>query len=167
MRAFILVLATILFAGAASAQSAPNGAKFGDWTLICKAEGVGETNCYLAQRIINKESGALISEVRLTSVDTDAGRKTHMLAFTPDGVELSKRSGYVVDKATTQVALHWRSCAQKICRAEAFLTAEQTAALKAGAKMLFGYQKFRAKKPVVFPLSLTGVSAGLLALSNS
>lgn len=166
MRIFSIIVAAVLFAGAASAQSAPNGAKFGDWTLVCKAAGVGETECSLIQRIIKKETSALIAEVRLTTLNSDDGRKVHMAVFTPEGAELTKRSGYRVDKSTTQVALHWRTCAKKLCRAEAFLDPEQVAALRAGATMWFGYQQFLAKKPVIFPLSLTGVSAGLLALSN-
>jgi invasion protein IalB len=167
MRILTLIIAAVLFAGAASAQSAPNGAKFGNWTLVCKAAGVGKTDCALIQRIIKKDSGALISEIRLSSVKTDNGRKVHMVVFTPGGPELTKRAGYRVDKSTQVVALHWRTCAQKLCRAEAYLSAEQTAALKAGANMVFGYQQFRVEKPILFPLSLTGVSAGLLALSNS
>lgn len=151
---------------AASAQTAANGEKFGDWTLRCVAKGVGETSCALAQTLNAAETGAFVAEVGLTTQAGENGAQVVMILLTPEGVALDLRPAYKVDEAAEQTALIWRACASGRCRAAAVLSAGEIAALKAGQRLIMAYQAFGAPQPIRIAISLNGVSAGLAALGQ-
>ncbi|MEL7465165.1 MAG: invasion associated locus B family protein [Pseudomonadota bacterium] len=163
------LIAALPFAGSAQ-ETAPsparNGAVFGDWTLRCVAEGVGETTCALVQRLAQAETNAFVAEVGLSRVATAEGDRTLIAVVTPEGTALNLRPAYLIDEAVEQVALTWRTCANGRCRAAAVLTDGQEAALKAGERMTLAYQFFGQAAPLRLPLSLSGVTAGLTALGG-
>ncbi|MEL6793555.1 MAG: invasion associated locus B family protein [Pseudomonadota bacterium] len=164
LAAALLALTPGLGSGAATAQSAANGAQFGDWTLRCVAEGVGETSCALIQRLAQAETNAFVAEVGLNVVEAEDGRRTLMILLTPEGTALSLRPAYVVDQSGDQVALNWRTCAKGVCRAAAVLTLEQETALMTGRRITLAYQFSGRDAPLRATLSLSGVTAGLAAL---
>ena len=159
---------TAFGAAAQSADEGPvrNGAKFGDWTLRCVAESVGQTNCALIQRLAQAETNAFVAEVGLNRANTAEGARTLLVLLTPDGTALNLLPAYVVDEGEEQVTLNWRTCASQLCRAAALLTTEQENALKAGGRMVLAYQRFGAQQPVRLAVSLSGVTAGLNALAG-
>lgn len=177
MRAALVALAVVGGAFGASAQttgktvaapgqSAPNGAQFGAWSLRCVAEGVGETSCALIQRLAQAEGGAFVAEVGLNLTEVDGASRVLMILLTPDGTALNLRPAYAVDDSETQTALSWRTCAGGLCRAGALLEEAEADALRAGARMVLGWQRFGAAEPVRIAVSLDGVSAGLQALTG-
>ena len=171
MRILIAAVAIIATALSASAQTtddgpARNGAAFGDWTLRCVAESVGETNCGLIQRLAQAETNAFVAEIGLNRANTADGARTLLVLLTPDGTALNLLPAYVIDEDEEQVTLNWRTCANRLCRAAVLLSPEQEAALKAGGRMALAYQRFGAQQPVRLSVSLSGVTAGLNALAG-
>lgn len=168
MAVCVMTAGTAFGAAAQNAGQGPakNGAKYGDWTLRCVAESVGQTNCALIQRLAQAESGAFVAEVGLNRAKTDQGDRTLLVMLTPDGAALNLLPAYLVDESEDQVTLNWRTCANQLCRAAVLLSPEQEAALKAGGRMVLAYQRFGASQPVRIAVSLTGVTAGLNALAG-
>jgi invasion protein IalB len=151
---------------AAPGQGAANGTQFGDWTLRCVAEGVGETSCALVQRLAQSESGAFVAEVGLSLMEVEGARRVLLILLTPDGTALNLNPAFVVDDSTDQTAMIWRTCAGGICRAGTLLEDAQTDALRKGQRMTMGYQRFGAAEPFRIAVSLTGVAVGLAALEG-
>lgn len=162
----VLIGALCGMAQAASAQEARNGATFGDWQLICEATGVNRTVCALRQTLSLTESGAFIAEVALRRVPSADGMRTVIVLSTPTGMFLPAAPGMAVDASDETLALEWRSCDARVCTASRVLTDEDVVALRDGAELRLGYRPVNQTEPVLFSISLSGVTAGLAALES-
>lgn len=155
-----------LAAQGGSAQDVRNGATFGAWQLICEATGVNRTVCALRQTLSLQDGGAFVAEVALRRIDTDDGPRTAIVLSTPTGMFLPATPGMAVDASDETLALEWRSCDARICTASRVLSDTELAALRAGAQLRLGYRPVNQPDPVLFSISLTGVTAGLAALDS-
>ena len=170
MAALALLAAPVLAQeeeGAAAAGPVANGTAFGDWRVACQAVAVGRTVCVLAQRIVARETGALVGEVTLRPAQGPEGAEALLMTLTvPTGLALRARPAYRIPPAEEERALDWETCGPRLCRAVRALGAEEVGALRAATSARVGYRPLRAEGPVVFDLSLRGVTAGLAALGR-
>lgn len=157
------LLGTVPFA---AAQDTPNGKSFGDWQLICEATGVNRTVCALRQTLSLRDGGAFIAEVALRRVPAEDGMRTVVVLSTPTGMFLPAAPGMAVDGSDETLSLEWRSCDARVCMASRVLTDDDVAALQRGAQLRLGYRPVTQTDPVLFSISLTGVTAGLAALDG-
>ena len=163
-RAGALTVAVLLAASPAAAQDpVANGTVFGDWTVVCAAEAVGRTVCALAQTLVDPADGALLAEIGLNPVGSGAEAQVVMVLRTPASMLLPVRPAFRVGEGPT-VALTWHTCAGESCTALLTLGAEDIAALRRGLTMIVGYQPLAQDRPLSFPVSLRGITAGLAAL---
>lgn len=166
----VLAVLAALFASAlphpAAAQDDPprNGTRFQDWTLSCRAEAVNTTTCAITQTLVRQSDDQFLAEFGLNRVDAEEGRRTVMIVRTPAGVDLRVDPAYRIDDAEDSTSLAWRTCAGQFCSAVLALDADQTEALKQGARMLFGYQPYGRQEAMAFNVSLSGITDGLDAL---
>jgi len=161
-------LCAALPAFGAQAQPASNGTAFGDWRLICEAVAVNRTRCEIRQTLTLRDSGALLAQVALTpAAGAEAGDATTVLVLTtPTGMFLPMAPGLSIDDADETVPLQWRTCDANRCVATRMLAPGEVEALRDGARMTLGYRPAAAADPVIFPVSLQGVSAALDALAE-
>lgn len=162
----ILVGTLCAMASQAPAQEARNGATFGDWQLICEATGVNRTVCALRQTLSFSENGAFVAEVALRRVPSADDTRTVIVLSTPTGIFLPAAPGMAVDGSDETLPLEWRSCDANICTASRVLSDNEVAALRGGAELRMGYRPVNQSDPVLFSISLTGVTAGLAALDS-
>jgi len=162
----ILIGASCAVAHAASAQEARNGATFGDWQLICEATGVNRTVCALRQSLSFSENGAFVAEVALRRVPAADDMRTVIVLSTPTGMFLPAAPGMAIDGSEETLPLEWRSCDARICTASRVLSDDELAALRGGDELRMGYRPVNQPDPVLFSISLTGVTAGLAALDG-
>lgn len=164
MRGVLTLIMMLGLAGAAGAQVAVG--TFGDWTLRCTATGIGQTSCNLNQTVISNPGRSLMADVELSRMVVSNAPRALLVVYTPQNLSLTVPASYTVDGAGERVELSWRTCNDGTCRAAVLLTPQQEAALKAGGRMLLSYRPIGANESIAFPVSLSGVTAGLNALSQ-
>lgn len=160
-----LVAAMALPAGPALAQepAADVVSRHGDWLLSCQGEGEARS-CALTQRLVSPEDKSFLAELGLNMIRTDEGVRPLLIAVVPNGVALQVQPGYSIDGADL-VPLVWQVCFGEVCRAYRPLSEEELAAIRAGNTLKFGFQPFGARQGVNVDFSLSGVTAGLKALT--
>ena len=132
-----------------------------DWALDCRATGVGRTSCVLAQRLVSPQDGTEIAQIVLRAREDG----TALVLRVPTGVDLTRRPAFEVDGGGAH-ALTWTACDPNHCLAAVALDAEQSQALRDGIVATFGYQPLGAEAPLLFDVSLLGISAGWEALTE-
>jgi invasion protein IalB len=160
--ASFLCLSTPLLAQNATS----NGTVFGDWRLSCQATAVNETACSIAQTLTIGEQNNFLVEITLQEALIENTKKTIMAVSTPTNMNLTAQPGYRVGKAGETRALTWRTCNAKFCTASRLLGDDEVASLRAGTSFVLGYHPIANKEPLVFQISLKGVSAGLNVLAK-
>jgi invasion protein IalB len=156
-------LATLCLATPLQAEVA-NGTVFGDWTVNCTAESSTRTACALTQALATTEGNRFLAEIGLNVIENDGAKAVVMVMRTPSAMLLQLQPGFLIDGASEQVALTWRTCAGDFCTAVATLDDPTVAALRAASSMIVGYQGVNDSAATSFPVSLRGVTAGLTAL---
>lgn len=165
--AFCAGLITSVLGTASAAQNAPaNGTKYGDWRLACQATAVNQTSCAIAQTLTTGEQNTFLAEVTLQIAEIEGNPRTIMAVSTPTNMLLPAQPGYRVGKSGETLALTWRTCNQQFCSASRLLEESEVSALRSGLSFVLGYHPIASKDPLVFEISLKGVSAGLNALNN-
>ncbi|WP_316015526.1 invasion associated locus B family protein [Roseobacter sp. HKCCA0434] len=154
MRALACLLAAL-----ATPSVAEEVSRHRDWSLDCRATGVDQTSCVLAQRLISPDTEAEIAQIVLRAREDG----TALVLRVPTGVDLTRRPAFEVDDGTAQ-ALTWTACDANHCLAATALDAERSQALRDGVTATFGYQPLSAEAPLLFDVSLLGISAGWDAL---
>lgn len=152
---------------AAFAQTAPaNGTQYGDWRLACQATAVNQTSCAIAQTLSTTEQKRFLAEVTLQFLEFDGENRIIMAVSTPTNMLLPAQPGYRVGKSGETLPLAWRTCNAQFCTASRLLEDTEVSALRNGLSFVLGYQPINQKEPLVFEISLKGVSAGLNALNG-
>lgn len=147
-----------------AAQDGPrNGTAFADWTVVCAAEAPEQNVCALAQTLENPETGALLAEIGLNPLGSGDAARLVMVLRTPTSMLLSVRPAFRVGAGPT-VPLNWHTCTGDTCSALLTLDDASIRALRRGITMIVGYQPLGQDRPLTFPVSLRGVTAGLRAL---
>ncbi|ARE41190.1 hypothetical protein RGUI_3049 [Rhodovulum sp. P5] len=163
---FAGLLAAVPVLPAAAQTPVANGASFGDWQVICEAPAMNQTVCAIKQTLTFRETGALLGEVVLREVTVEGEQRTLMVLNTPTGMFLPITPGYRIDGTEGTLPLQWRTCSDRACSASRLLTADETAALRRGVRMIIGYRPVNREEAVLFNVSLKGVTAGLNALTQ-
>lgn len=145
------------------AQPVANGTEFGDWTVVCAAEAVGQTICALAQTLADPADGRLLAEIGLNPIGSGPDARLVMVLRTPSSMLLTVRPAFRVGAGPT-VPLNWHTCAGETCSALLTLEPDDIAAMRRGLTMIVGYQPVHLDQPLTFPVSLRGITAGLRAL---
>lgn len=150
------------------AQGAPaNGTVYGDWQLACQATAINETACAIAQTISLSDGNRFLAEVTLQKLTIeDSAERIVMALTTPTNMLLTAQPGYRVGTEEETLPLVWRTCTQQLCTASRVLEPAEVDALRSGVTVVLGYQSAASPEPIIFELSLNGVSAGLDALSQ-
>lgn len=157
----------LCFASTAFAQDAPaNGTIIGNWRLACQATAVNQTSCVIAQTLSVGAQNTFLAEVTLRYAEIDGSDRTIMAVSTPTNMRLSAQPGYRVSDSDETLPLTWRTCTPQICTASRILEESEISALRANPSFVLGYHPMGNPEPLVFEISLDGVSAGLDALSN-
>lgn len=173
MKSLVRLALTLAFALPASVQAqeatgAPdvvaNGQKIGAWTVACVALAVGKTNCTLTQRVMRKSDGAFVADVVALR---DADGQTYLLARVPVGAALP--SGFVIRKADSEelTRFTWQACSPEVCEATLALDPDEVTELSAeDNQMVAAFRPNLQSDPLVFQLSMSGMEAGLDAVSQ-
>lgn len=166
--AFILTLALPTSALSQEAESpqdvVANGQKIGAWTVSCIALAVGKTNCTLNQRVMRTSDGAFVADVIALR---DSEGRTYLLARVPVGAALP--SGFIMSKADSEetTSFTWQACSPEVCEATLPLDPEQVTELSAeDNQMIAAFRPNLQSEPIVFQISLSGMEAGLDAVSQ-
>ena len=152
--------------GSAEAQEARQGTAFGDWLLACEAVGVNRTSCVIRQTLTRRDGGALIADVILRRLEAEDDPRIALVLVTPTGMFLPEAPGMAIDAGGETLPLQWRSCDAQRCVASRVLTEDDVASLSGGGRMSLGYRPVNRDEPVIFSVSLDGVTAGLAALEG-
>ena len=161
--ASLLAIALIAQAGGASAE-AERIRTFGSWAMVCETKASGEF-CALSQRIVAGEGGAMVADVFMIVRQVDGFPRSVIAINTPSGVALDTAPAFIVDGEENATTLEWVTCVSGICRATALLSTTRQSDLMTGAEMVIGYRGFASGEIVRFPVSLTGITAGLTELA--
>lgn len=169
-RAYRLILSVLVLWGAALAHGparaeVANGTVFGDWTISCTAETTTRTICALTQTVVTTDGGRFLAEIGLNAVNEAGETAIVMVLRTPSAMLLPVQPAFRIG-SRDPVALAWRTCAGEFCTAVQLLPPEDVAALRAARSMILGYQGATDSSPVTFSVSLSGVTAGLNALTG-
>jgi len=157
------LLAALCLAAPLQAEVA-NGTVFGDWRVACTAESSTRTSCALTQAVATSEGNRFLAEIGLNVVPNEDAKSVVMVLRTPSAMMLALQPGFLIDGASEQVALNWRTCAGDFCTAVATLDDPTVAAMRAAVRMIVGYQGVNDSAATSFAVSLRGVTAGLTAL---
>lgn len=160
----LVLLGAVLAHGPARAEVA-NGTVFGDWTISCTAETTTRTICALTQTVVTTENGRFLAEIGLNTVSEAGTTAIVMVLRTPSAMLLPVQPAFRVG-SRDPVTLAWRTCAGDFCTAVQVLAPEDVTALRAARSMILGYQSVADTSPVTFSVSLSGVTAGLTALTK-
>lgn len=159
---FILFGATI-----AQPQTGPeNGTVFGDWRLACEATAINQTACAIMQSLSVTETKQFLAEVSLQTATVEDQIRIIMAMTTPTNMLLPAQSGFRVGDTNETKPLTWRTCNAQFCTASRILEPDDVVAIREGLKMTVGYQPAGSAEPIIFDVSLKGVSAGLDALTQ-
>lgn len=158
-------LALLLAGGPALAQErVANGARFGEWTVLCEAVAVGETTCYLAQQIVRLDTNVPLAA--LLVVPAAEGEGQFLSVRIPQPVWLAAAMALRLPGQETDLALVWQTCSAQQCEALIPLSAEQITTLDVAEPALVGYRAAPGEEALVFQTSFAGLAEGLAALSR-
>lgn len=162
-----LTLPTLAQSNASTeAQEAPsriaNGARIGQWLVRCDALAVGETVCYLSQKIVRTEDQAGIAEL-LAFWNPDF-TISYVVARVPNGVFLP--SGFAMKDSALEERhdFVWQNCTPNLCEALAELPVAKIEALETAETLVAGYKPSRNAPDMLFQINFAGASQGLNAL---
>ncbi|SLN37349.1 invasion associated locus B family protein [Roseisalinus antarcticus] len=147
-----LVLLKLGIPGPAAAQ---DGARFRDWTLLDLPAG----GCVLHNRVLSVDGGLTLADVFLE----DLGGDLLMSVRVPVGVSLADGMAYRHDGRPVAVPLIWQSCNTETCLAQVRATAREAERLRSARAVIVGFVPVPGARPLTFPVSLMGVTAGLAA----
>jgi invasion protein IalB len=155
---FVAALVLSLGAMPALAEKLTNGARFGEWTLVCEAVAVNETTCVLSQRLVRPDGALLVDMLAIPMNETG-----WLIARVPVGVHFP--GGFVLrpEEAEDQVSFVWQACSPELCEAMVDLSGAASPLLDGGTA-LAAYRPDIASDPLVFRVSLEGLRAGLQAM---
>jgi len=155
------IVCLFLTAAPAFAERLENGARFGEWTLVCEAVAVNETACVLNQRLLRGDGTFLVDFLAIP--ESDGG---WLSARVPVGVHFP--GGFVLrpEAGDQQIALIWQACSPELCEAMVSL-AEEGAVLLEGGPAIAAYRPGVTDEPVVFRVALDGLAEGLAAMAAS
>lgn len=159
------LLATVAYAQGEAKK--PTQKTFQDWTLVCqKPEGADKEVCVLVQTLVSKdkESEKERPLMRVETVITQTGESGMIFAL-PLGFFLPQGLSFQVDDGEAK-RFAVEVCVPDGCRAALATDQDMIKALKSGKE---GKLTFYAspQKPVSFPVSLKGFSAGYKALQDA
>ncbi|MGH1330371.1 MAG: invasion associated locus B family protein [Paracoccaceae bacterium] len=139
-----------------------NGARVGQWLVRCDALAVGETVCYLTQKIIRTEDKAGIAEF-LAFWNPDF-TVSYVIARVPNGVFLP--TGFAMkDRASEErIDFTWQNCSAALCEALAEIPLTTIQALETAEAVIAGYKPNRNAQDLLFQVNFAGASQGLNAL---
>ncbi len=157
----VSIACLLAFAPPVFAERLENGARFGEWTLVCEAIAVNETACVLNQRIVRADGAFLVDFLAIP--EGDGG---WLSARVPVGVHFP--SGFVLrpEAEEQQIILVWQACSPELCEAMVSLS-DEGATLLEGGPAIAAYRPGVTDEPVVFRVTLEGLSEGLAALAAS
>lgn len=169
-RSLVAALTLPLMATAAHAQGEakkPTQKTFQDWTLVCqKPEGQTKDVCVLVQTLVSKEKDSDKERplMRVETVITPNGESGMIFAL-PLGFFLPQGLSFQVDEGEAK-RFAVEVCVPDGCRAALATNDEMLKALRGGKE---GKLTFYAnpQKPITFPVSLKGFSAGYKALQDA
>jgi invasion protein IalB len=141
-----------------------NGQRFGAWAVQCEAVAINETVCVLSQRLVRSSDRAFLAEI--IAFQTKDASKSYVAARVPLGVHFP--SGFSVKPAGEgqQVPFVWQSCSQTICEALLEVDAAMISRLESAEQLVGGYRPGLQAEPLVFRMSVKGLSEGLTALNR-
>ncbi|MFT6451796.1 MAG: invasion protein IalB [Halocynthiibacter sp.] len=149
-------------ANTAAPSRIANGASFGQWLVRCDALAVGETVCYLSQKIVRTQDQAGVAEL-LAFWNPDF-TISYVIARVPNGVFLP--SGFAMkDQASEERHdFVWQNCTPALCEALAEMPIAKIEALEAAETVIAGYKPNRNAQDMLFQVKFAGASQGLTAL---
>jgi invasion protein IalB len=164
IRKFLVLLPLLLVPIVGSAQQVSKDYK--DWRLICSDPANGTKTCSLIHLLTRSDTGVFLAEVTLRRLDITDGQHTVMALTVPSNVLLRTRPGYTFSDTRATQPLEWYSCTPQVCTATKVLSSRELRALRKGLDVIFGYQPLGQTEPMLFKVSLRGITAGLEALNR-
>jgi len=149
-----------LSASPAQSERLANGARFGEWTVVCEAVAVNETVCVLNQRLVRNDGEFLVDLLAIPGGDGWLSARVPVGVHFPGGFVLRREGD------PKQIALVWQVCSPRLCEAAVSL-ADEGAVLLEGGEAIAAYRPEVTSDPVVFRVVLDGLADGLAALAAS
>lgn len=171
--AALLGLAVALSTAPAAAQDTKPGAtdaepkvgqRIGDWFFQCQALSANENICGLIQSISDNRTKRQIVAVAVRYAGKGKNQRLGMFVTAPLGIFLGSGIGGKIDDEK-QFKFNLQSCSQRGCQAGIEIKGKQLAALKKGKRLIIGFKARADAKTIAVPVSLTGFSDGLKAIS--
>ena len=157
-KAFSLSLVLLLLNNQATASTSVHGKSFQDWGGNCQALAEGGEHCYLEQVLYDGEQKVMISVIGYVPNQTIPSMAFEL----PPNIHLAAGFSLTMDG---KVLVRFKGkCAQARCTASFNLTPQILQQFQKGRAAEVSYLSTPKQKPVVFPLSLMGITAGLRAL---
>ena len=128
---------------------------------MCEAVAVNETACVLNQRMALADGTFLVDFLAIPE-----GEGGWLSARVPVGAHLP--SGFVLrpEAQEQQLVLVWQACSPELCEALISLSGDGAVLLE-GGPAIAAYRPGVTDEPVVFRVTLDGLSEGLAALAAS
>lgn len=160
----IVLCATLVVGFVQPSNAVPKvGDRIGDWNFLCKALSEKQNVCALIQTLINSETKEKVLTLVLRRVGKD--RKLALFATAPLGIYLDAGIAGKIDDGKP-FTFSWQRCTTKGCQAVAVVDAELEKALKAGNRLMIGFEAQPNAQTVALDASLKGLASGLKALDK-
>lgn len=127
--------------------------RFRDWTLLPLSAGP----CLLHHRAVAAAEGLTLADVFLRPEETGLLISVRV----PLGASLADGPAYRHPGAARAVPLVWQSCNSETCLAQVRVDAAERGRLERGAWIELGFVPVPGARPLVFAVSLAGVTLGL------
>ncbi len=145
--------------GSLGAQQNAGGREiFRDWELLHLPQG----ECLLVQQVLARRGEVAIADVYLSR--SEAGSAL-LSVRVPVGVSLADGIGYRYPDRPEVVPLIWQSCNSGTCLAQIQITGKELARLQAAREIRIAFVPVRDARPLVFSLSLMGLTRGMQRLA--
>ncbi len=132
---------------------------FRDWELLRLPEG----GCLLAQHVLAREGELKIAGVFLSATGSGSALLSVQV---PVGASLADGIGYRHPGRSAVVPLIWQSCNSETCLAQVEVTPQELARLRAAREIRIAFVPVRGSRPLVFSLSLMGLTRGMRHLET-
>ena len=152
-RAFVAVPGVLFLVFCASAFAGTKSAVFQDWAVECPG---GAVPCTLAQTAATEDDQLWLGTLRMQQ---DAQGAVDLRVLVPGSVHLG--SGLFVGVRAPLSELTYQRCSPDVCVAAGRLNAEELRRWKAGTQAEIRYRPSVTAPPIVFNISLIGVTAAL------
>ncbi len=159
-RKLALMAALSVLTGAAFAAGNIQGKRFGDWGGQCETSPQNQQVCYLQQVLSEKDKK---TPIMVTVIGYGQGKQFPTAIFElPKGADLKQGVQLKIDKY--KAVGFSGACDQNGCRAGFTLDNPLTQQFSKGQQALLAYRPAPGKEPVILPISLKGLAAGLQAI---